>query len=294
MPKFNIADLIAVGHYREMHASPKVHREGPSIADFVADLPHEDEGRVVAYLHAGWRYGGSDFAEFDILNPESHALVSFGEKTDGVYTWPAGLAYYVENYHVRLPEPWLRHMATVGWSVPIALNVATDGVAPDPAVANLDLQIPSDAREPYVVIRVDGVDLGGRIKEALGDAGFDNVLPAWGMDFSLDDTVFGAEMRSKGRAGAILLACSCGMSGCSEVTADVHVTDTTVTWSGFATWRQKRVVAALDPVVFDRSQFEKAVTKLLVEVGEWAPPPADSWSDGRETPPLLALPKPEP
>lgn len=295
MPRFKTADLIAVGHYREMHASPKVHREGPSIAGFIADQPHEDEGRILAYLHAGFRYGGSDYAEFDVLDPRSGTLVALGDKTDGIYTWPVGLAYYVEKYHVRISEDFLRHMAAAGWAVPVVLNAEGDEITPNPSVMHLDLSFPPDASEPYVVFDVDGVDLGGRIKEAFGADEFDECLPWYGTDYSIAETVFGPEARLKGRKCALLLACNCGCQGCSGVTADVQVTETMVIWSGFRAWRPGRsIVAALDPVVFDRTQFEEAVTRLIVEVEDWRVPSDNTGTVVEEIKPLLALPKPEP
>ncbi len=140
-------------------------------------------------------------------------------------------------------------------------------------MSNLDLKISEGCQEPYVEFHVDGADLAIRIKEAFGEASFDEALPWYGVDYSTSDTVLGEEARTKGAEGAILFACGCGCYACSGVFADVHVTDTTITFSNFSTWwRGGRAVAALDPVVFDRGQFEEAVSRLHFMIESWRPP----------------------
>jgi len=40
-----------------------------------------------------------------------------GERTDGTYVWPEGLAHYVTEHNVRLPEEFVAHVSTWldGW-----------------------------------------------------------------------------------------------------------------------------------------------------------------------------------
>lgn len=60
----------------------------------------------------------------------------------------------------------------------------------------------------------------------------------------------------------VLLGCQCGQWECWPLTAQVEVTDETVTWSAFrnghrATWD----LSALGPFVFDRRQYETALRR---------------------------------
>ena len=151
-------------------------------------------------------------------------------------------------------------------------------------IAHLDLKIREGCQELYIEFHADGADLGTRIEEALGEAGFDDVLPWYGGDYSISETVLGEEARTSGAAeSAILLACGCGQYACGGVSADVHVTNATITLSKFSTWRQGEwIVAALDPVVFDRGQFEEAIHRLKSMIEEWRPPPENAKAAGRE------------
>lgn len=115
-------------------------------------------------------------------------------------------------------------------------------------MAQLELKIIEGCQEPYIEYYVDGVNLGARIEEALGAAGFDNCLPWYGSDYSIDDTVLGEKARTQGLQGAIILACGCGCYACSGVSADVYVTESTIIFCHFSTWRRgERIVAPLEP-----------------------------------------------
>jgi hypothetical protein len=141
-------------------------------------------------------------------------------------------------------------------------------------VSKLCLKICEGCQEPYVEFHVDGEDLGTRVKAAPGGAGFDDVLPWYGGDYQIDETVLGERARRDGAAGAILFACGCGYSACSAVFADVVVAGDTLTLREFSTWRGgRKVIASIAPVVFDRPQFDDAARQLEREVESWRPPP---------------------
>lgn len=136
----------------------------------------------------------------------------------------------------------------------------------------LRLKIREGCEEPYVEFHVDGEDLGKRIESALGHAGFDDVLPWYGGDFKIEDTVLGESARRYGAEGAIFLACGCGYYACSGVFADVVVSNDTVTLRSFRTWRgEQTLIAPVEPVVFNRDQFEAAVSQLEREIASWRP-----------------------
>ena len=141
-------------------------------------------------------------------------------------------------------------------------------------MSTLRLKIREGCEEPYVEFDIDGEDLGSRIKAALGEAGFDDVLPWHGGDYKVDETVLGEPARRSGAESAILFACGCGYSACSGVFADVVVAGDTLTIRDTYTWRgSQKVVAPIEPVVFDRGQFEDAVRQLERDVEAWQPPP---------------------
>lgn len=139
-------------------------------------------------------------------------------------------------------------------------------------MSTLQLKIREGCEEPYVEFHVDGEDLGARIMAAFGDEGFDDVLPWYGIDYRIEDTVLGGTAPRDGARKAIIFACGCGCSACSSVWADVTADDDTITLSNFSTWRHARdIVASIEPVSFDRHQFESAVANLRRDVAEWRP-----------------------
>jgi hypothetical protein len=149
-------------------------------------------------------------------------------------------------------------------------------------VSYLELKIRENCEEPYVEFHVDGQDLGAVLMAAFGEAGFDDVLPWNGGDYAIAETVLGAQVRKNGAASAILFACGCGYYACSVVTTDVTVDQETIAFSRFATpSRGGLAVAPLEPIVFDRRQFEEAVAALERAVAAW-----------RSTPRPVVPPKP--
>lgn len=141
-------------------------------------------------------------------------------------------------------------------------------------MSTLHLKICVGSEELYVEFHVDGADLGPRVKAALGEAGFDDVLPWYGGDYKIDETVLGEPVRRSGAQDAILFACGCGYYACSGVSANVVVEGDTLTIRDISTWRGgQRVVADLPPLVFDRGQFDEAVRQLERDVELWRPTP---------------------
>jgi hypothetical protein len=137
----------------------------------------------------------------------------------------------------------------------------------------LHLKIREGCEEPYIEFHVDGEDLGRRVSQSFGEASSDDVLPWFGGDYILEETVLGDAVRARGSDQALFLACGCGHSACSGVWARVTVAGETITLSHFSTWcRRGRVEAALEPVVFDRRQLEDAVAQLRRDIESWRPP----------------------
>ena len=57
----------------------------------------------------------------------------------------------------------------------------------------------------------------------------------------------------------VLLGCECGDPGCWPLTAHVEVTDSSVTWYHFRTGHRDWNLSDLEPLVFDRTQYERAL-----------------------------------
>jgi len=60
----------------------------------------------------------------DVFKPKGDYIGAPNIHTDGVYAWPEDLAYYVEHYHVALPEAFLAHLATAKWKAPVAVDTS--------------------------------------------------------------------------------------------------------------------------------------------------------------------------
>jgi len=126
--------LIGIGFYGELpHGAP----QGPSLALARQAQGIPEEAQLVKYLESGQLYrravplsethpwleppaGDStyDWFDTDIDIGPPHQL------TDGVYIWPADLAYYVRTYHVRLPRAFVIHARNNDYQVP-AVDVAS-------------------------------------------------------------------------------------------------------------------------------------------------------------------------
>jgi hypothetical protein len=141
-------------------------------------------------------------------------------------------------------------------------------------MSTLLLKISEGCDEPYVEFHVDGSDLGARVRAALGEAGYDDVLPWYGGDYKVDQTVLGEPARRGGAQDAILFACGCGHYACSGVSANVVVIADTLTIRDISTrHRGQRVEASIPPIIFDRRQIDEAVQQLEREIAAWRPPP---------------------
>jgi hypothetical protein len=119
-------ELKLVGFFRETH--PFLIRGQrqtlPSFHDYVSDIPHEAESKIIGYLRSG--------TEHDYLSsrpickkPEDRLTLdrSGVVLTDGVWVWPSELAYYVEAFHLRLPTEFVSHMRNNDWQPPSGVDV---------------------------------------------------------------------------------------------------------------------------------------------------------------------------
>jgi hypothetical protein len=113
-----VRKVIEVGYFRELTDVPDEQRKSPSILDYIGKEPQENEDRAVAYLRGAPCIAVKCSLAGDVLDPSSRVGLGRSTHTDGSYIWSSTLAYYVEKYHVRLPEDFLRHMASADWCPP--------------------------------------------------------------------------------------------------------------------------------------------------------------------------------
>jgi hypothetical protein len=90
----------------------------PSMDDHAGDVGESERGRIADYLAGGHPVVMSPALADDALDPGRKAVAEVGILTDGVWLWPAELAYYV-RVHGLAPSPeHIRHMEDNGWRVP--------------------------------------------------------------------------------------------------------------------------------------------------------------------------------
>lgn len=107
--------LKPVGFFRELRHGM---RTGPSLAESVRSEAASDEDKIVRYLQLSPTFAASGPMVDDALDPSNEAVAPLETATDGQWMWPRDLAYYVEKYHVELPEEFVKHMRNRDWQVP--------------------------------------------------------------------------------------------------------------------------------------------------------------------------------
>jgi len=105
--------LQCVGHFRELGYN---YDAAPSIVDARGKRVATNKDKVVQYLRAGKCYIVFTGIVKDYFEP-SAIIGTRSTRTDGTYTWPNALAYYVERYDIALPEHFERFMEDRGWQI---------------------------------------------------------------------------------------------------------------------------------------------------------------------------------
>lgn len=108
--------LHQVGFFPELNhghpTAPTIHNRLP--AHHVPNIPH-----IVTYLNAGTVYAVAAGPTLDIFkHPARHIIGPLSLHTDGTWLWPSDLAYYVQHYHVALPDDFIAHMRAQHWTPP--------------------------------------------------------------------------------------------------------------------------------------------------------------------------------
>ena len=77
-----------------------------------------NEPKIISYLKSGIDAGVSMVIERDVLAHPPKVLGEAILKSDGQWIWPVSLAYFVETYHIKLPNDFILSMTENDWRVP--------------------------------------------------------------------------------------------------------------------------------------------------------------------------------
>ena len=76
---------------------------GPSIKDSFSSAPFPNKQKIIKYLSDGKIGMVSGSSYIDVITGEN-TKIGKCIMTDGEYTWPGILMYYVDKYNLRLPS----------------------------------------------------------------------------------------------------------------------------------------------------------------------------------------------
>jgi hypothetical protein len=106
--------LRCVGHFYEL--APEVQRS--EIAKLRGGLVPSTKQLVLQFLRSGVEAGIVMMVEYDHLSNPELCLGAVTLVSDGKWSWPSSLAYFVEKYDLALPVEFLDEMASNNWLVP--------------------------------------------------------------------------------------------------------------------------------------------------------------------------------
>ncbi len=105
--------LRSVGRFRELGYG----ETAPSLVAARGKRAPRNKAEVVRYLRGAKMQAFSPGVERDVFD-ETKLADSPSIRTDGVYSWPELIGYYVEKYDIELPEDFEEHMRANSWTVP--------------------------------------------------------------------------------------------------------------------------------------------------------------------------------
>lgn len=106
--------LKEIGLFKEL---PYGNEYGPSINDYLSDR-NSDEVSIINYIISGEVLIVSPGVVYDVF--DTSKLIDGGPYllTDGEYVWLKELAYYIGQYHIKLPYEFILHMKSNKWRIP--------------------------------------------------------------------------------------------------------------------------------------------------------------------------------
>jgi len=123
---------------RELRTDQDVYSQDclKSIRDDLRSTGDPDEDRIVEYLKTGHVFIVAPGLETDAVDPTKGFIGTICVRTDGEWTWPGSLAYYVENYHLKVEDDFLEYVRRNNWQIPPEESI--DFAKFDPAVDDTD------------------------------------------------------------------------------------------------------------------------------------------------------------
>ena len=97
-----------IGWFSEMNLSAA---DSGSIKEHISNYVSYNKQEVISYLNSQKRVASCPKAAIDCLTGEKISS-SFNVFTDGEYDWCDFLIYHIENYNIKLPEDFIRHIKT--------------------------------------------------------------------------------------------------------------------------------------------------------------------------------------
>ncbi|MEU8179562.1 hypothetical protein AB0B85_30770 [Micromonospora sp. NPDC049044] len=104
-----------VGYFTEL---PHGDSSGRSLRDARGELPQHLVAPAVRYLTGGAPLAAAACYAYDELDPARPEIAPLAILTDGDWSWPSDLPYYVQRYRVGLPADFLHHAQALGWNPP--------------------------------------------------------------------------------------------------------------------------------------------------------------------------------
>lgn len=92
------------------------HYQG-NIRDAVREEPQANEDRVIEYLKTGHILLDVLETASDVLSGRQQLIGASSLLTDGKWVWRLDLPHYVANYHLTLPEEFLREAASQNYQI---------------------------------------------------------------------------------------------------------------------------------------------------------------------------------
>jgi hypothetical protein len=104
-----------VGFFRELpHGDPG----GPSLREAIGRGDAQFRNDLASYLASGAVLASTAQRVDDVLSNEKLDAGQLAIQTDGRWTWPADLAYYVRKYNVQLPSTFVEQAQASAWKSP--------------------------------------------------------------------------------------------------------------------------------------------------------------------------------
>ena len=88
------------------------------LSELKREVPHNMEHNTLHYLNNGHIIRYTLGVVEDFLAPSKMIIGPPNVYTDGTWAWTADVMYYIEKYHIQLPDDFLTHMALNNWQCP--------------------------------------------------------------------------------------------------------------------------------------------------------------------------------